>query len=325
MTETDAAVLRKALDLAIAELAASEYDHLSDGMSLAVKTQSVDSALNSLMALQQAREPAYDSEWVSLFYLTWFQPRQIHLAYSALQGLLAETSSPRHVIDYGCGAWAVQFALAILNAERREPADPGVAVYGIDSNEPMREIGRRLWNRFGQIVAASTGEHPFFERLHDALDSIEATSSCHASYDEALQRCDLLGQRLADCWFTAVHAIYETNSTDMKSVLGGVCEKQVPVHELATFRKASSPMYFWGGYPNWKPFFAELGFSEAELNVAWTGTFAHVTRWRKNLPETLPDLQWRRKRLLQKHDITWDPLGRLAAGDDVVMIRSRAQ
>ena len=110
---------RKSLDRAIANLAEAEYGRLSTEGGLGTKEQHelVDRALRSLKELQQGRKADYGDEWVGVFYLTWYQPRQIQLAYAALRELIPERNPPKYIIDYGCGAWAVQIALALRIAD----------------------------------------------------------------------------------------------------------------------------------------------------------------------------------------------------------------
>lgn len=91
MGESDSITLvREVLDRAISEVAEAEYSRLTEGMSLKVQTESVDAALKSLMMLQKGISPKYSSEWIALFYLTWYQPRQIHLAYATLREHISE-------------------------------------------------------------------------------------------------------------------------------------------------------------------------------------------------------------------------------------------
>ena len=211
MDESDsAALIGEALDRAIAKVAEEEYGRLAEGMSLRDQTASVDKALSSLMELQKGHEPDYNSEWVSLFYLTWFQPRQVHLAYAALCQHIAEQRSPSHVIDYGCGAWAVQFALAILLAEKQE----------------------------------LQGSHFFGTCLSITLESMEGSYSCHASLGEAGAHLQLAGKAPA-CWLTAVHSIYETNETDLKEVFDRICEEQAPALAVVTFREFKNVYKIW--------------------------------------------------------------------------------
>ena len=221
MGESDsAALVREALDRAIAEVAEAEYRRLTEGMTIEHQTESVDNALKSLTRLQQGIPPDYKSEWIALFYLSWYQPRQIHLAYAALRELLEHNPLPaRHVIDYGCGALAVQIALAILLAEDQELLNSGLAVYGVDSNMPMMDIGKELWEKFREIAGARIHDDPFFQCLHVALDSMADVCSCHVSFPDALAHLEAARASASDnCWITAVHAVYPSNMEQLKDV-----------------------------------------------------------------------------------------------------------
>ena len=66
------------LEGAILEVAKSEYARLSAGLAPHQVATRVGDALESLGGLRRGVAPAYD-EWDALFYLTWYQPRQINL------------------------------------------------------------------------------------------------------------------------------------------------------------------------------------------------------------------------------------------------------
>ena len=131
------ASVRAALDRAIAEVAEAEYGRLAHGVPPDAQATQVDAALQSLRRLQQGTPPDYDSDWVVLFYLTWYQPRQVHLAYAALRQYVSANNPPQCVVDYGCGALAVQLALAIALTEED---CAGAAVHGLDPSVPMRRL-----------------------------------------------------------------------------------------------------------------------------------------------------------------------------------------
>ena len=65
----------------------------------------MDKALRSLKELQQGRKADYGNEWVAIFYLTWYQPRQIQLAYAALRELISERRPPKYII--GLRLWCL--------------------------------------------------------------------------------------------------------------------------------------------------------------------------------------------------------------------------
>ena len=102
MAETDGPIW-DVLDRAIKEVAEREYQRLSRGLSCGDVAGRVDKALDSLGKLQKREEPDYDCEWVALFYLTWYQPRQINLVYSYLDCRKVELPERLQVVDLGCG------------------------------------------------------------------------------------------------------------------------------------------------------------------------------------------------------------------------------
>lgn len=119
----------------------------------------MEQALADLGNLQQGIPPDYNDKGVALFYLTWYQPRQIFLAYSALRHVIREQKPPSRIIDYGCDASAVQIAMSILTVQwlhgvsiRQRPSYNPSAVHGIDPSEPMRRIGEVLWRKFEKEI-----------------------------------------------------------------------------------------------------------------------------------------------------------------------------
>ena len=143
------------IDEAIATVAEEEFNRLCEiTNNVAQVGENIKAALESLAKLRDGLEPEYN-EWDALFYVTWYQPRQINLALSILQELYQDVRKwqgpdlPLHIIDVECGALAVQFAMAILAAEGT-PAEcnDNVTVNGIDPSEPMK----RDWqDRYGRI------------------------------------------------------------------------------------------------------------------------------------------------------------------------------
>lgn len=207
-----ASLARKSLDRAIATLAEAEYSRLSTGGSLGTKErrEHVGRALRSLKELQQGRKADYDDEWVAVFYLTWYQPRQIQLAYAALRELISERNPPRYIIDYGCGAWATQVALVIRIAELIFNGSElqKITVHGIDLNQPMMRIGGMLWREFRRIVSEERVGHSVLEPLHDAVDRMGDSCTYHASYDAYTESHGVqMSPVFGDCWLTAVHVV----------------------------------------------------------------------------------------------------------------------
>lgn len=113
----------KALDKAITKVVCDEFNRISKNLSDVETAQKVEYALDQLSKLQRGVMPKYD-EWVALFYASWYQPAQINLAYSMITDMVKEicdgalTSTGKlYVYDFGCGALAMQFGVALAAAD----------------------------------------------------------------------------------------------------------------------------------------------------------------------------------------------------------------
>ena len=200
-------MVRQSLDMAIARVAEDEYHRLTTSKSPRERLNRVTKALESMGGLQKGTEPTYN-EWDALFYLTWYQPRQINLGLAIMRRFFSSNSL--HVIDVGCGAFAVRIASAIAVAKKHSRhADINVTVQGIDRSKHMRRIGKVMWSAFESIV----DKKPQLSGLSHTCDAM--TKSC-GSYDSkdsyylssgAHTRVSSLH---AKCWLMAVHAVYES-------------------------------------------------------------------------------------------------------------------
>ncbi|MYC67559.1 MAG: hypothetical protein F4X12_14620 [Acidobacteriia bacterium] len=304
------ASVRDALDRAIADVAAAEYGRLADGLSPDAEAKEVNDALQSLLLLKQGTPPDYDSDWIAPFYVTWYQPRQINLAYAAVREHISADDPPQCVVGYGSGAWAMQFALAIALAEKQ---CVGAIVHRLDPSDPLTHLGAKLWSKFNEILCEQYPNDDFAQCLAINLEFIAEFSRTHTCLADAVP---YLSVPMADCWFTAVHAIYEKNSTDLRDVLRTAEDDNAPAFALATF----------DGYSDRKPsfnrtaFFQELGFEHTTLATTWRGDCPATTKWRHGLAERLPHFS---SNHLLKRSVTWG--GRLATGQDVAMTRRRTQ
>lgn len=316
------------LDCAIAEVAKVDYGRLTKDMSPSSQGQRVDRALAELYKLQEGEQPDYDDEWVALFYLTWYQPRQIFLAYSALRQVIRGQKPPSQIIDYGCGASAVQIALSILIAQwlRDESIRQGVpnpshgifAVHGIDPSEPMRRIGGVLWRQFQKevkdtsprITISDLSGVPYNKRpknfkgsLLDIMDSMTDSCESHASYkDYAKSHAARHAAAPDGCWLTAMHAVYdESNQQDMKTVFSLIRKEQEPTLELVTFSvpdSDSKQRFFW-----------TLDFKGMELSsvpALEENVLERTTKWRLGLWEKLEGEMKYFQQYLER-DVEWDP------------------
>lgn len=146
------------MDSAIAEVASEKYKRLSEELSLIAMPRITDYALRQLKGLQSGVMPNYD-QWVAPFYLSWYQPGQINLAYSMItamanaKGVFTETGK-LHVVDFENGALVMQFgvALAAADAIRDGQTIDEILIDSLDSSTAMINIGMKLWERFKMKV-----------------------------------------------------------------------------------------------------------------------------------------------------------------------------
>ena len=229
------------LDDAIATVAEEEFNRLcsatNDDFQVA---RNVTEAVRSLRNLQQGVEPEYN-EWDALFYVTWYQPRQINLALAILQEPYEDarrqlgSDFPLHIIDVGCGALAVQFAMAILAAENQREGND-LTVNGIDPSEPMKKIGETLWLKFRSFLC----EHSDLSDLSRTCDHM--TTNCelfdsHTSYFCSEGGRSWVNPRL-ERWIMAVHASYESNRFTIKRALQELRDRYSPSAILVTSHRS---------------------------------------------------------------------------------------
>ncbi len=227
MNAATQAAAAKALDISIKGVAVEEFARLSQGLSdrqIAVKTYR---ALSALRDLAKNKMPCYNA-WDALFYLTWYQPAQINLAYTLTRKVWREwnplvTGSGRlEVVDFGCGALAMQFGLALAASDTFEQYSslPEIAVRSEDSSDSMMRLGRKTWRRFVKEIS-NVDEYAGLDALRRACNAIECEDT------------DVPG---ATSWLTILHAAYEETFETVKNQLDILVEEEVPDFVLATAR-----------------------------------------------------------------------------------------
>lgn len=139
----------KLLDQAIQETARSEFIRLDERLTPKEDVRrKVESALKSLDLLRSGDGvPDYDDPWTAVFYLTWFQPRQVNLIYSHLKRSNERLPQGLRVVDLGCGCSATMFALAVFAATSGQH-EARISVHGLDPSRAMRQLGLQLWGAF---------------------------------------------------------------------------------------------------------------------------------------------------------------------------------
>ena len=293
MTMTDKRLA--ALDEAIAEVAAREYRRLASGLSSHEVSIRVHGALESLDGLKHGRQPAYD-EWDALFYLTWYQPRHIHLVYTLLHHGAREFPAFSHVIDIGCGAGATQVALAFSMAD--QPSRLGavdVSVHGIDPSKAMRALGETLWLELRDRVE----QDPELEDLGQVMGDMSARCASYGSCEAYAASASAVAARAAGHphWLTAVHAVYEETKRDLRRLLGEICADREPKGILVTSDDGKEPLLDQ---------LLEVPLDARKVKPIWQGALRCTTSWRKRVRAGLVSPSELCRNYL-KGQVRWDP------------------
>jgi len=297
-----------ALDRAIAKVAETECACLSADSTSEERAKLVECALESLDGLASRKRPAYNG-WEALLYLTWYQPRQVHLAYSVLRRRFHDYYGPLRVVDLGCGAGAVQVALAILAAQA--PFVGEISVRGIDRSRAMRRLGKKLWTAF-LAEAMDSG----LDRLSAVINAMNR--SCSASdYPTWVASSDRRDEESVGglSWLTAVHAVYEDNWVEFEELYYDVHDRVNPCYELVTSRTKGDLVRALVSQPRG----GRLASDRAV--PCWHGVVAKTTEWRRALADALGSPDGLTSRYL-RNEVGWN---KKPIGGDVVRERSRSQ
>ena len=214
-----------ALDTSIADVAAKEFSRLSRGLSHQEVAEATVCSLDSLGRLQGGLlMPRYD-QWDALFYLTWYQPAQVNLAYTLARTILQQQphdGGSLQVFDYGCGALAMQFGLALAAADRlmRRLPCPRISIATEDDSDAMSQIGDATWLQFIEEIV----KYPELEQLRRACSALTVDGR-----DSPMIR-----------WLTALHVAYKENHLEVAKELNDIVEKQEPNLVLVTAHPKSA-------------------------------------------------------------------------------------
>ena len=223
-----------ALDLAIAEVFCDEVTRL--GLSEPKNAYKVNYAISELHKLRTGNMPKYN-ELVAPFYVSWYQGSQINLAYSMITDFVDNESTGKdiltdtgrlYVFDFGCGALAMQFgvALAIADALRKNQEVHSAYIACNDKSEAMTNIGKKIWEQFKSEVQKDAGL-PYLEQ---ACELIEAQT------DKPFR----MPQNNEIIWISAIHAAYEVNQVKVKKTLARLTDKLQPNAGFVTSHEKSA-------------------------------------------------------------------------------------
>ena len=192
----------RALACAIREEAWLSFTRLRQGRSETEVAGKVKTALEQLEGLQSGEMPDYHDPWVALFYVLWYQPPQINLAYSAIRPFVGDEQERWQFVDFGAGALAAQFGVALALAERGQLA---TVVQSIEPSDAMFELGDAIWRRFV-----------------DVLDDGQLRRTCRTITAERCSVDEIGRVKAARRALLAIHAVYrekrESVADDMKTL-----------------------------------------------------------------------------------------------------------
>ena len=210
-----------ALEQSIMNVANAEYERLAQGMTADQRADRIGRALRSLTLLQTGGMPDYEEAWNALFYMLWYQPKQVNLAYSIIRGVIEQRldgntflnreNGRLHIVDFGCGSLAMQFAMALVVADALERGELIGAVHidSMDSSQVMINLGQATWNEFQRLVR----EDPLLDDLSLSFETI-TSATYPVEPPPAIER-----DTSWDCWLSAIHAVYDTNLGYVKDAL----------------------------------------------------------------------------------------------------------
>ena len=251
--------------------------------------------------------PDYNNEWVALFYVTWYQPRQINVALAILQQLYEEPlrelagageNYPVEIIDVGCGALSVQFATAIAATQHQHTA---VSVHGIDPSHPMKRIGETLWSEFCAIIV----EYPDLSDLSKLCNLMVGDCDLFDSFDSYLSAYpETLGYYPSPNFLLlAVDAVYDSNQLYIQETLQNfhTIAPVFPMFVACQRKKSDIAESVIGGHDS------RLILEPKDLPLQ--GVLPKTTEWRERLLDRFPEESLGPNYFFLRSKVVWAKLG----------------
>ncbi|MCE2404970.1 MAG: hypothetical protein J4F43_07415 [Dehalococcoidia bacterium] len=279
----DQATLFEAIDEAITNVAEAEFRRLAEGMTRDELTNNVHRALASLRGLQDGIPPGYEDSWVPLLYLTWYQPGQIYYAHHMIHRmnqnrsgtpLIAEGSYRLHLVDFGCGSLAMQFAVTWAAAEALESGltVKEIRIDSYDVATPMIRLGQALWDEFKRIIT----DDAQVSHLAMAVSSIRPRNSSPNRLFP--YKAQMPGE---ERWLSALHTVYEDNLDAVRIDLAKMTNAFKPDIGLMSCFPNPTPI---GLLEQASPFTGDSFLSAyAGPSYRTEASLPKVTRWRRDL------------------------------------------
>ena len=224
MNPKTVADVTRALDATITKVAREQLRWLSSGLPPSDIANEVHRSLRSFQELKRVEMPDYN-EWDALLYALWYQPSQINLAYTLActrlekKNPLRTGSGSLQVVDFGCGALAMQFGLALAAADSLEERgiEPRVAIVSEDNSVPMRDIGLNLWANFVNEIN-DPQKYPELKALRQVCREMRLDDRGESSFR----------------WLTVLHVAYPEAVDEIKTVLDSRVMRENPNLILVT-------------------------------------------------------------------------------------------
>ena len=200
----------RALDIAIATVVKNQLEELASKAGPEQTVHNILRSLRSFEGLQKDIMPAYD-EWDAVFYSAWYQPGHINLAYTligkipiAMNPLLSGQGN-LHVIDFGCGALAMQFGLALAAADTLQEQGelPQINISSKDSSRYMVAIGQKIWAAFVREITHSE-KYPELNTLRQVCGKM--------TFENYVGNATVR-------WLSVLHVAYRENANEVENAL----------------------------------------------------------------------------------------------------------
>ena len=239
-----AADAMEALDAAIAESATSEFARLTRDLGDDEKARRVSCALDSLHgSIRRLEMPEYASALVPLFYSLWYQPFQVNAAYSIIGEIIEQqfhdlTDKGRlEIVDFGSGALAVQFglALAVLDLPKRRASVPdiNISISLVEPSDAMTRTGISIWQRFLTTLGYEIDVDIVALTADARIGAATIRSAQLSNVSNPDARPD------SKRWLVAMHAYYAVGKEDIKRDLAKLSKAFKPDLGLFTYRDAN--------------------------------------------------------------------------------------
>lgn len=226
--------------------------------------------------------PAYDRLPVGLLYCQWYQAQQVNVAYSIIRPAIESNDSwlwpnngaSLHIVDLGCGAFAVGFGVALALSALVESGRqiPTVIITGID-HPSMLALGQHLWNS----VSNYARQRASLASFQTALGAITLRSVEMSSFSPpGVEVPRAVGDRV---WLTAFHVAYRRNLNSTSRNLRELTNALQPNVGILTVPSKKAQLA--GGL---SPFLTPE-FEQKDITATFllSGKLPKITKWRRSL------------------------------------------